>query len=389
MRSTYVPPAPSGETSKDPARRTQGGVFADLATPPPLCDVLLVGFDFGTNASCLKAAYTGTADLVVDELLPTVVGYAKDGIVENLLPGNAKILFGQTACANRVYLRMVSPMVNGVVEDLAAAVDFTRHLRTLIRVPGDLELRAVVGVPAGADRAAREALCQVLTGIFDKLLLIPEPFLAALGSRDESRLGDPAYVDPVRNSLFVDIGAGTTDVCLVQGYFPTAEDQASVAFAGDKVDELLQEAIRREYPDVHLSLPRVREIKERFSFVGKRSEPVTVNLVVGGKMRKLELGPAIGDACHQLLLKTADCVKTLIGRSTTDTVTELLQNIILSGGGSRIQNLDTELQRLLVEDGFEKPVVHCVGENHKQLVALGALAAARQAREAQWITLPG
>ena len=45
-------------------------------------------------------------------------------------------------------------------------------------------------------------------------------FLAALGMRDESRLGDPDYCDPVSNSLFVDIGAGTTDFCIVQGYLP-------------------------------------------------------------------------------------------------------------------------------------------------------------------------
>ena len=52
---------------------------------------------------------------------------------------------------------------------------------------------------------------------FDGILLIPEPFLAALGMRDEGKLNDPDYKDPVSNSLFIDIGAGTTDFCIVQG----------------------------------------------------------------------------------------------------------------------------------------------------------------------------
>ncbi|MHB1307872.1 MAG: rod shape-determining protein [Limisphaerales bacterium] len=388
MRSTYVP-APNAEIPKEPARKPQPSPFADLATSPDLDDILLVGFDFGTNASCLRASFAGSTDLVVNEIVPTVVGYAKEGIVENLLPGNAQVLFGQLAVKNRMFLRMVTPMVDGVVEDMAAAQEFARYLRSLINVAGDVELRAVVGLPAGADRSARGSLCQSLTGIFDKVILIPEPFLAALGFRDESRLTDPAYVDPVRNSLFVDIGAGTTDVCLVQGYFPTGDDQVSVPFAGDKVDMLVQESIRRSYPDVQLSLARVRELKEQFAFVGEGAEAVTVNAVVGGKMRKLELREAIGTACEQLLLQVFECVKTVIAGASSDTVADLLQNIVLTGGGSRIRNFDVELQRLLEQDGYERPRVQKVGENHKELVAQGALVAGRQAKEAQWLDLPG
>ena len=55
--------------------------------------------------------------------------------------------------------------------------------------------------------------------------------------RDENRLQDPEYTDPVSNS-FVDIGAGTTDFCIVQGYFPKQEDLLSIPFAGNEVDVL-------------------------------------------------------------------------------------------------------------------------------------------------------
>ncbi|MBK9139612.1 MAG: rod shape-determining protein [Verrucomicrobia bacterium] len=387
MRTTYVPPL-TAETAKEAARRAAAASpFADLATKPPKCDVLLVGFDFGTNTSCVKAAYLGANELLLSEIVPTVVGYARDGIVENLLPDNAKILFGQLAQRNRMYLRMVPPMANGVIADAAAAVDFCRYVRGLIQAPNEVETRAVVGLPANADRTARENLAKTLTGLFDKILLIPEPFLAALGFRDESKLSDPAYNDPVRNSLFVDIGAGTTDVCMVQGYFPTAESQVSVEFAGDRVDMLIMEAIRREYPDVNLSLAKVREIKERHSYVGRCESPAVANLVIGGKMRKLDFTAAIGDACKQLLEQVFDCVRTVVARASSDSVGELIQNIVLTGGGSCIRNLDTELQRLLAEDGYEKPGVQSIGAGHKELVAKGALVAGRQARENQWSLL--
>ena len=71
-------------------------------------------------------------------------------------------------------------------------------------------------------------------------------------------------------------------------------------------------------------------------------------------------------------------------RASSDSVGELLGNIILTGGGSRIKNIDTELQRMLAEEGYENPRVRVVGENYKDYVARGALKAARQAKETQW-----
>lgn len=386
MRTTYVAPL-TAETARELQRKAAALPAFEPGAKPARQDILLVGLDLGTSVSCLKAAYPGATELVADEIIPTAVGYAREGIVENLLPGNAKVLYGQLALKHRVYLRLLTPLQNGVIEDLAAAQDFARHLRQVLNPPANVEVRAVVGVPAGADRTARENLCAVLTGVFHKVLLIPEPFLAALGYRDESRLGDPVYLDPVRNSLFVDSGAGTTDVCLVQGYYPGPNDQVSSAFAGDEVDNLLLEATRLIEPEANLSLARVRAIKEQHSFVGQADSSVLVQVVAGGKARKFDLTPAMGQACGRLLQEIFELVRVAIGRASSDTVEELMQNIVLTGGGSRIRRLDTELQRLLTEDGYEKPRVQTVGEGYKQLVAKGALTAARQAKESQWLSL--
>lgn len=347
-------------------------------------DCLLVGLDLGTNATWIKACYQGTTELVLDETMPSMVGYAKEGVVQNLLPNNAKVLFGHVAVKFRNYLRMVPPLHNGVIDDTAAAADFAGHLGRLLNPPAGTAVRAVIGVPASADRAGREAILTTFAGVFDKILLIPEPFLAAMGFRDESRLADPEYLDPVRNSLFVDIGAGTTDVCLVQGYYPTAEDQVSVSFAGDDVDNLLMDSIRQEYPGVVLSVAKVRELKEQFSFVGTSDQPLLTSVLVGGKPRRLELTGLVESACRQLLQNIHDLVETAIARASSDMAGELMQNIILTGGGSRIRNLDRELQRMLTDDGYEKPRVLTVGENYKEYVAKGALVAARQAKPNQW-----
>ena len=46
----------------------------------------------------------------------------------------------------------------------------------------------VIGIPAVADNEAKNKLQEAARAVFDGVLLIPEPFLAALGMRDEERL---------------------------------------------------------------------------------------------------------------------------------------------------------------------------------------------------------
>ncbi|PAW81642.1 MAG: hypothetical protein B9S33_16320 [Pedosphaera sp. Tous-C6FEB] len=346
--------------------------------------VLLLGFDWGTNKSCLKAAYGEQRELATDHVIPTIVGYAKDGVVDSLLPDNASVLFGETAIRQRLHLNLVQPMVDGVIKDAAAARDYARYLRSLMDTSAGTEVRAVIGTPANASTTDRESIREAVAGLFDRVILIPEPFLAALGFRDEARLNDPDYVDPVRNSLFVDIGGGTTDLCLVQGYFPTPEEQISLPFAGDKVDALLHAAIRKTYPDCELTTFKIRELKERNSFVGTPPGPVIGSVMVNGKVRKIDLTESLAHACGALLEQILARVKQLISKASPDSVGELLQNIILTGGGSRIRGLDTELQRLLAAEGYEQPCVRRTGDRYQEFVALGALKAARQARENQW-----
>lgn len=346
--------------------------------------VILVGFDFGTNKSCILASPAGSNDLTLSKVVPTVVGYAKDGIVSGIITHNASILFGDDALQHRLHANLVFPIAKGVIAHREPARDFLKHLRSLIDPSGRAEIRAVIGVPANANEAARADVRQAVAGLFERVLLIPEPFLAGLGYRDDSRLGQPGYVDPVTNSLFIDIGGGTTDLCLVQGYFPTAEDQISLPFAGDAMDEILAEEINRQYPNTGLSDLRIRELKEAGSYVGAIRKPIDVEVIIGGKTRSLELGEALGRSGNSLLDRIVEAARVLIARASSDSVAMLLQNIVVTGGGSQIKGIDTVLQQRLVNEGYASPKVRLAGADYKRYVALGALKAARAARESQW-----
>src|SRR5215207_1126110 len=288
-----------------------------------------------------------------------------------------------------LHVRLVAPLADGVISQPESARDFLKHIRSLADPTGTAEIRAVVGIPANANEQAREDIRRCAYGIFDRVLMIPEPFLAALGYRDDSRVSQPNYLDPVVNSLFIDIGGGTSDLCLVQGYFPTSEDQISIPFAGDGIDELLHSELDRVYPNNGLSRHKVREITEAHAYVGPSRKPLDVKVIMGGKAHTIELGDTIARACNTLIDRIYPALTTLITRAPSDSVLTLLQNIVLTGGGSQIKGIDTVLQKKLTDDGYEAPKVQLAGQDYKRYVALGALKAARAARENQWQVLLG
>ncbi len=385
----------SSATLEKTEKPTANGIPAVSAAPfsppatapakrPAAAKTILLGFDLGTNKSCILAGAAGSTDIVLSKVIPSVVGYVKEGIVEGIITDNATQLFGEDALRNHLHVNLVPPLANGVVAHPEAARDLFRHIRQLVDPSGQAELRAVIGVPANADASAREEIRHCAQGIFDRLLLIPEPFLAALGFRDDARVGQAGYADPVINSLFIDIGGGTSDLCLVQGYFPGPDDQASIPFAGDAIDALIQSDLDRTYPNNGLSRQKVRELKEAHSYVGAIRKPLDVKVVIGGKGHSLELGETIGNACNALIDKIYPALTTLIARASSDSVLALLQNIVVTGGGSQIKGIDTLLQQRLADDGFESPRVRVAGQDYKRYVAMGALKAARAARENQW-----
>lgn len=356
---------------------------------PAKTKTLFVGFDLGTNKSCVLAGPPTGTDIAVSKVVPTVVGYVKDGIVDGIITGNARLIFGEEALRNMLHVRLVPPVAEGVITEQAAARDFLLHIRSLVDPAGTAEIRAVIGVPANTGAAARDDIRRCAFGIFDRVIMIPEPFLSALGYREDSRLAQPNYLDPVVNSLFIDIGGGTSDLCLVQGGFPSSEDQISIPFAGDAIDELLHADLDRVYPNNGLSRLKVREIKEAHAYVGPTRKPLEVRVVMGGKGHTIELGDSIAHACNTLIDKIYPALTTLISRAPSDSVLTLLQNIIITGGGSQIKGIDTVLQKKLIDDGYEAPRVKLAGQDYKRYVAIGALKAARAARENQWQVLLG
>ncbi len=359
------------------------------AAPPqsePTKEAVLVGFDMGTNTSVFLAWHMGQMLKHPVNIVPTILGVPKEGLLPGIIPAGKDKLFGYEALNMKLHCTLVRPVKEGFVDDLESTREFMAYMRDLIDPGRHHPIWAVVGSPASASPERLRDIRRSCVGAFHRILLVPEPFLAAMGLRDETQLSRSDYFDPVRNSLFIDVGAGTTDLCVVQGSYPTANDQISFPIAGDNVDEKLMALIQRRYPDVQISPTAITRFKEQMSYVGGVRQPCDAKVSTLGKMVTIDISDMVREACATLIPPIVQNVQKLAARCNSDAVEEMMANIILTGGGSQIRNFGPTIEKELAALGFASARCHVV-QDYKELVAKGGLKTARAVKEHQWSIL--
>ena len=334
-------------------------------------EALHVGIDLGTSRSAISASNG------VRHVVESYVGWPVDMVARKLV--KKPILFGREALDNRPMLELHRPLERGLIKegsekDEAAVRELLRHVLSLAGAKDGQPLRAVVGVPAEAPRVSKQHLRNAVKGIADALMIVSEPFAVAYG------------LDALLHTMIIDIGAGTTDFCVMNGRYPTDEDQRTLTNAGDSVDEQLALLVRARQPEAQFSIFMVREWKERWSFVGEPKAPVVVTVQVGAKATPLDITSEMRRACESLLPPIAETMLDLVARVEPEYQERVRHNVILAGGGSLIPGLATALQTALDEVGggavraVDDPVF--AGSN-------GGLALAVDASDTEWEQLPG
>ena len=334
-------------------------------------ETLYVGIDLGTSRSSISAS--NGARQVVD----SYVGWPVDMVARKLV--KKPILFGREALDNRPMLDLHRPLERGLIKegsekDEAAVRELLRHLISLVGGSDGQPVRAVIGVPAEALRVSRQHLRNAVKGVAGALMIVSEPFAVAYG------------LDALLHTMIVDIGAGTADFCVMNGRYPTDEDQRTLTNAGDSVDEQLATLVRAKQPDARFSVHMVREWKERWSFVGEPRGPVIVTVQIGGRPTPLDITAEMRRACESLVAPVTETMLDLIARVDPEYQERVRRNIILAGGGSLIPGLAAALERALVDVGggavraVDDPVF--AGSN-------GSLAIALDGTDTDWEQLPG
>ena len=297
--------------------------------------ILNVGVDLGTSRSSVSAS-NGERHVI-----RSYVGWPADMVARKVLQRD--VLIGEDALENRIMLDLHRPLERGLIKegsdkDAEAVRELLRHLISLVKHDGG-QVRAVVGVPAEALRVNRQQLRSAMSGLVDQLMIVSEPFAVAYG------------LEALLHALVIDIGAGTTDFCVMNGRYPTEDDQRTLTQAGDSVDDQLSKLVAARYPEANFSEHMVREWKEEHSFVGEAKDPIQVEAPIKGVPTELDITDEMRQACESLLPPVTETMLDLISRVQPEYQAKVRQNVILSGGSSLIRGLGAALQRALKEIG--------------------------------------
>ena len=333
-------------------------------------EALCVGIDLGTSRSSISAS-TGERHVV-----DSYVGWPVDMVARKLV--KKSVLIGREALDNRPMLDLRRPLERGIMKegsdkDQEAVQELLRHLISLAGIKqkgkNKSKVRAVVGVPAEAFRVSRQNLRNTMDGIADSVMLVSEPFAVAYG------------LEALLHALVIDIGAGTADFCVMQGRYPTEDDQKTLSSAGDSVDEQLNKLVRERHPDAQFSVHMLREWKEKWSFVGEPKDRVMVTLPIKGKATEIDITQEMRSACESILPPICETMTTLLTKVEPEFQDKVRNNVVLAGGTSLISGLADAVTKALNDLGGGRATVVTdpvfAGSD-------GSLAIARDASSSDW-----
>lgn len=297
---------------------------------------LYLGIDLGTSRSSVSAS-NGARHVV-----ESYVGWPLDMVARKVL--KKEILFGREALDHRLMVDLHRPLERGLIKqgsakDELAVRELLRHLIALAAPKDGQKVCAVVGVPAEALRVSRQHLRNAVQGIADALMIVSEPFAVAYG------------LDSLLHSLIIDIGAGTTDFCVMNGRYPREEDQRTLTTAGDSVDQQLAGLIADREPKAKVTVHMIREWKERWSFVGQAKQRVVASAPVDGKPTDLDVTDEMRRACESLLPPIGETMLELVANVEPEYQEKVRQNVLIAGGGSQIAGLGEALEKVFAQIG--------------------------------------
>jgi rod shape-determining protein MreB len=330
---------------------------------------LHIGIDLGTSRSS-TAASNGEKKWIT-----SYVGWPKDFVAAQVV--GKEVLLGDEALENRLSLEICRPLERGIIKEgiersEEAVKAIIRHLVELVSKDSAARIHAVVGVPAESLNVNKLAIRKAVSEYVHSLMVVSEPFAVAYG------------MGQLKNAMVIDIGAGTTDFCIMHGAIPGEDDQRTNLNAGDHIDEQLFSNLTERYPGATFNINMVRQFKEQYSFVGEIDEEIKVEIPVDGKPVMHDIKDEMRRACESILPALIETTAEMIAGFDPEFQAKVKKNIILAGGGSLIRGIDGVLQSALKEYGSCK--VTCV-DDPLFAGSLGALKLAQDMPASYWETL--
>ena len=337
-------------------------------------DIVYLGIDLGSSRTSITSS-TG-----VRETVWSFVGYAEDHVAKKKL-GGREVIYGKEAVDNRMALKLYRPLAGGTLkmrgadseENKRAVRDLLEHAVSLAKVPAGKTIYAVIGAPAEASVEGKAAIIEAASGCIDSVIVCSEPFAVAYG------------LDHLDDTLVVDIGAGTVDLCRMHGTLPAPEDQLTLTTAGDWLDQQLFTLFKRKAPNADFTIHHVKDIKEKFAFVSDVSEAIRVEFLVDGKPTVFDITDEIREGCRMMVPPIVKSLHKLVSTFDPDFQKKLRDNVLVAGGGSQLTGLDRILEQAMREMLGSGKVTRV--EEPMYAGANGALKMAHDMPEEYWTRL--
>jgi rod shape-determining protein MreB len=299
-------------------------------------DSLFVGIDLGTSRSSISASNN------TREWSESYVGWPRDFI--SLKVVGKPVLFGSEALKHRLSVDLCRPLEHGVIKEgiersEEAVKEIIKHLIELAKPSPEQKIYAVVGVPADTLKVNKLAIRRAVSEFVHSLIVVSEPFAVAYG------------LNLLDKAMVIDVGAGTTDLCIMHGTIPSEEDQKTILIAGDYIDEQLYSYLNEKYPNSKFNKNMVRQFKEQYSFVREVLSDILVELPVEGRPVMHDIKDEIRRACESILPAIIETTTEMIARFDPEFQAKIKNNIVLAGGGSLIRGIREYLQDALKEYG--------------------------------------
>lgn len=294
-----------------------------------------IGIDLGT-ASVL--VYIKGKGVVLNE--PSVVAIEKNSEKVIAVGEEARRMLGKTP-GNIIAIR---PMRNGVIADYHVT---ERMLRYFIQKACGKRMffkpRVLVCIPTGVTSVEERAVLQAaLQAGARRAWLVEEPLAAALGAG--------INISEATGNMVVDIGGGTTDIAVLS--LGGIVCNKSLRIGGDHFDEAIIRYIRREY-NLMIGERTAEDIKIKIGTAYPRGRREDESLDIRGRdlvsglpkvitIKARESYVALQEPVESVVM----AVKEVLEKTPPELAADIInQGIVMTGGGSLLDGLDTLLSQ--------------------------------------------